>query len=45
MNHNILLEEDQNTSFIDWMIHHSIEKLKNLVNQPNELHAHAKQLI
>lgn len=38
MNHNILLEEDQNMSFIDWMIHHSIEKVKNLVSQLTELH-------
>lgn len=43
MNHNVLLE-DQNMSFIDWMTHHSIEKVKNLINQPSELH-YAKQLI
>lgn len=44
MTHNILLEEDQNMSFIDWMMHHSIEKVKNLASQLTEL-PDAEQLI
>lgn len=37
MNHDMLLKE-QNMSLINCVIHESIEKAKNLANQPTELH-------
>lgn len=44
MYHNILLVEEENMFFINWVIHQSIEKVKTLVSQLTELHD-AKQVI